>query len=102
MVISCTTIAIQNVRMTKGMKNPIPNRAPCRGVGNHTWAVVLSEHHKNSGSDEQPQQAEPGEGTPLGARRGHTHPVMRTIHVLVGDNDIFLRDGLRRYSGQRS
>jgi hypothetical protein len=80
------------------------NSKPCagRGVGNHTWAVVLSKHHENSGSDEQPQQAKLGKETPLGARRGYTYPVMRPIHVLVRDNDILLRGGLRQYLGRRS
>jgi hypothetical protein len=71
--------------------NEEPNsksRARC-SVGNHAWAVVLSQHDENSGSYEQPQQAELGEGTPLGARRRNTDTVMRTINVLVGDNDIF-------------
>jgi hypothetical protein len=72
---------------------------PCarRGVGKHTRAIVLSEHDENSGPDKQPQQAELGQDAPLGARRGHTHAVMRTINILVRNNDIFSGDGLRRH-----
>ena len=77
---------------------------PCarRGLGKHAGAVVLSQHNENSRSEEQPQQMEPGKDTPLGAGGGHTHPVMRTINVLMSDNDVFLGDGWRRHPGQRS
>src|SRR5208283_1044291 len=45
-----------------------PNSKPCpgRGIGNHAGAVVLSKHHENSGSDEQPQQTKPREDPSLG------------------------------------
>src|ERR1700693_654403 len=78
----------------EGNEEPNPKPRARRGIGNHAWAVVLSQHHENSGSDEQPQKTEPGEGTPLRARRRNTDTVMRTIDVLVGDNDIFLGNGL--------
>jgi hypothetical protein len=79
--------------------NEESNSKPCarRGVGKHTGAVVLSKHDKNSGPDEQPQQTEPGEDTPLGTRRGYTHAVVRTVNVLVRDNDTLSGDHWRRH-----
>ena len=73
-----------------------------RGVGNHAGAVVLSQHDEDSGPDQQPQQTELREGAPLGARRGHAHAVVRTINVLVGDDDVLLGDALLRQPGKRS
>jgi hypothetical protein len=43
-----------------------------------------------------------GESAALGARRGHAHAVVRTINVLVGDDDFFLVDASLRQPGQRS
>src|ERR1700719_2075896 len=86
----------------EGDEEPNSKSRARRCVGNHTRAVILTQHDKNSRSDKQPQQAKPGEETSLGASREDTHAVMRTIYVLVGDNDVFLGDGLRRYPRQRS
>ena len=68
-----------------------------RRVGNHAGAVVLSKHHENSRSNEQPQETEFGEGPSLGARRRNPDTVVCTIDVLMGDYNIFLGDGLWRY-----
>ena len=41
----------------------------CRGIREHAGAVILTEHDKNAGADEQPEQPEAGTESAACARR---------------------------------
>src|SRR5690242_4222823 len=71
------------------------------GIGEHAGAVVFSQHDENARADKKPQEAKSGEYAATGARGEHAIAVLRTIDVLVSDDNVGggLRGSVRRRYG---
>jgi hypothetical protein len=58
-----------------------------RGIRQHAGTVILSEHHQNAGTYEEPEQAEARPKSAACARRGNLFAVVGAIDIFVGNND---------------